>query len=593
MKSARSSQRRDSTILPHSPLQLQRWRRVLWPLGVFSGVINLLMLTGSLFMLQVYDRVLPSRSLPTLAALLVIVALLFAFQTALEIVRNRIIVRLSRRLDEELSLEAFRFTVRRPLRPNAVGLPPDPLRDLERIRRFMSSMGPSALFDLPWTPLYVLICFLFHPALGWLTLGGAFVVSAVAVYGDRSAVQGARSVVEAAGQREGIVGSACRSAEVLATMNLEPRLAHRFARATVRFLDAHGGAVDRSNAIGAIVRGLRYLLQALVLALAALLAVRQEISAGTIIATSILSSRALAPIDSAVSNWRPLVEARQAWLRLKTALGSPIDPPIRTQLSAPRRELKVTAAAIGPPGARAPVVSEVSFSIGAGDGLGIIGPSGSGKTTLARGLTGIWPLLRGEVLLDGAPLDQYRASDLGSAIGYLPQEVELFDGTIAENIARFDPDCSDEAVIRAATLANVHDLVLKFPQGYDTVIGAGGLKLSAGQRQRIGLARALYGDPFLVILDEPYSNLDSHGDAALNLALNAVRARGGAFVMIAHRRSAIGAVNKLVVLVNGRQAVFGGKDEVLAVIDRVVQPDGSVQAPGSRPEFKVVSDVGR
>ena len=335
------------------------------------------------------------------------------------------------------------------------------------------------------------------------------------------------------------------------------------------------------------------------LALAAYLAIQQEISSGTIIAASILASRALAPIDIAVSQWRQFVAARLAAGRLKRSLAAIGDPEPLTRLPAPRSRLEVDDGFVAPPGARMATVSGISFAVQAGDGLGIIGPSGSGKTTLARAITGVWPLARGEVTLDGAPLHQYSAEDRGAAIGYLPQDVDLFDGTIADNIARFDPGRADEAVVRAAQLADVHDMILKFQQGYDTRIGDGGLQLSAGQRQRIGLARALYGDPFVVVLDEPYSNLDGDGDAALNRALAAVRARGGIVVLIAHRRSAIGAVNKVIVIADGRQAAFGPKDQVLSQIatlpgDARHVPAAAPRSPHQRPSnVKVLSHASR
>ena len=350
-------------------------------------------------------------------------------------------------------------------------------------------------------------------------------------------------------------------------MNLLARFEQRFEVSTHQYLSVFQKGSDGATGISAAVRALRTLLQSAVLALAAYLAIQQEISSGTIIAASILASRALAPIDIAVSQWRQFVAARLAATRLKRSLAATgdIHEPV-TRLPAPRMRLQVDGGFIAPPGARMATVSGISLAIEAGDGLGIIGPSGSGKTTLARAITGVWPLARGEITLDGAPLHQYSAEDRGAAIGYLPQDVDLFDGTIADNIARFEPGRADEAVVRAAQLADVHDMILKFPQGYDTRIGDGGLQLSAGQRQRIGLARALYGDPFVVVLDEPYSNLDGDGDAALNRALAAVRARGGIVVLIAHRRSAIGAINKVIVIADGRQVAFGPKDQVLSQI---------------------------
>jgi PrtD family type I secretion system ABC transporter len=546
-------------------IALARSRMTFGCIGLFSGAINILMLTGSLFMLQVYDRVLPSRSTETLVALVVIVAFLFGVQAILEAIRTRMLTRVGRRLDEDLSGSAFRSAT-------SIGAiaandeRADPIRDLDQIRQFFATPGPAALFDLPWTPLYLVICYLFHPWLGWLTVAGALLVTLLAISGEMRSRASLKKSAQLAAQRQGVVDRARRNAEALATMNLRARFEERFETSTSQFLAAVQKGSDGATAVSAAVRALRTLLQSLVLALAAYLAIQQEISTGAIIATAILASRALAPIDTAVSQWRQFVAARLAANRLKRSLTVDQGHQPETRLPAPRSRLAVEGGVIAPPGARVSTVSGISFAVEAGDGLGIIGPSGSGKTTLVRALTGVWPLMRGEVTLDGARLDQYSAEERGTAIGYLPQEVELFDGTIADNIARFEPGRADEAVVQAARLADVHDLILKFPQGYDTRIGEGGLQLSAGQRQRIGLARALYRDPFVVVLDEPYSNLDGDGDAALNRALAGVRARGGIVVLVAHRRSAVGAVNKLLVIADGRQIAFGPKEEVLGQV---------------------------
>lgn len=567
-------------------------------IGVYSGAINILMLSGSLFMLQVYDRVLPSRSPQTLMALLAIVAFLFGVQAVLEAIRARMFARIGRRLDEDLSGPAFQSAVSLGVAAAAGRERTDPVRDLDHIRQFIASPCPAALFDLPWTPLYLLVCFLFHPWLGWLTAAGALIVSALAIWGElRSRASTARSV-QIAAQRQRVVDGGRRNGEVLATMNLAARLEQQFEASTGEFLAMLQSGSDGASGISAAVRALRMLLQSLVLALAAYLAIQQEISAGAIIATSILASRALAPIDVAVSQWRLFVGARLAVTRLKQALAANVTRKPETRLPMPCRQLKIEGGFVAPPGAQVPTVSGVNFAVEAGDGLGVIGPSGSGKTTLARAMTGIWPLARGEITLDGASLGQYMVEDRGAAIGYLPQDVDLFDGSIAENIARFEPMHTDAAVVRAAQLANVHDMILKFPQGYDTRIGEGGLKLSAGQRQRVGLARALYRDPFVVVLDEPYSNLDGEGDAALNRALAGVRARGGITVLIAHRRSALEGVNKLVAIINGRQIAFGPKEQVLAQVaatdngqQRAAAAATATAAQHRRANLKVLSDA--
>lgn len=561
----------------------RRMRGYLFALGVQSGAINVLTLTGSLFMLQIYDRVMTSRSVPTLLALLGIVLFLYVVQATLEAIRTRMVTRLGQRLDEELANPAFDAAISLPALSVPAGERPDPVRDLDHIRNFIASPGPLALFDLPWVPMYLLICFLFHPMLGWLTAIGALVVSSLAIYGEFRSRALSAEVTRLAAERQSIVDGSRRNAEVLSTMNLAARLRQVFNHSNQTYVAAGQNAVDRASGISAAVRAIRMLLQSGMLALGAWLAIRGEISAGAIIATSILSSRALAPIDQAVANWRSFGSARLALSRLRRTLARFATAEPQTMLPAPGKTLRVENGFLGPPGATVPTVSSVNFTVQAGDGLAIIGPSGTGKTTLARALTGIWPLMRGEVTLDGAPLHQYSRAALGAAIGYLPQDVDLFDGTIAENIARFDPQRTDEAVVRAAQLANVHQLILKFPKGYDTRIGDGGLKPSAGQRQRIGLARALYGDPFVIVLDEPYSNLDGAGDDALNKALLGVRMRGGIVVLIAHRRSAIRQMNKLLTIMEGRQTAFGDKEQVLQSLDAASipqQPDAGAGAAG-------------
>jgi PrtD family type I secretion system ABC transporter len=569
---------------------LARSRGAFLFVGIYSGVINILMLTGSVFMLQVYDRVLTSRSTQTLLALLAIVAFLFTVQAVLEAIRTRMLNRVSRRLDEDLSGLAFRAAVSPgPNAGNAERL--DPVRDLDQIRQFAATSGPAALFDLPWTPLYLIVCFLFHPWIGWLTVAGALIVSILAIWGELRDRQSSARSARAAALRQRVVDGARRNAEVLATMNLGARFEERFEASTGEYLTVLHKGSDGATGLSAAVRALRMLLQSCVLALAAYLAIRQEISIGAIIATSIIASRALAPIDMAVSQWRQFVAARLAAARLKRSLADNGVRQPRTRLPAPCSELNLEGVFLAPPGSRMPTVSDVNFALEAGDGLGLIGPSGSGKTTLARAITGVWPLVRGAIAIDGAPLDQYTVEDRGAAIGYLPQEVDLFDGTIADNIARFELGRSDEAVMRAARLAGVHEMILETPEGYDTPIGEGGLRLSAGQRQRIGLARALYRDPFIVVLDEPYSNLDGEGDAALNRALAGVRARGGIVILVAHRRSELGAVNKLIAIAEGRQVAFGPRDQVLGQI--AARQNIPLRSPAAASELEPADRRGR
>ncbi|WP_244743146.1 type I secretion system permease/ATPase [Mesorhizobium sp. L-8-10] len=570
---------------------LARSRAALTFVAFYSGAINVLTLTGSLFMLQVYDRVLPSGSVDTLVALVVIVAFLYSVQAVLETVRTRMLTRVSRRLDEDLSGLAFRSATAPTTAVN--GERGDPVRDLDQIRQFFATPGPAALFDLPWMPLYLLISFLFHPWLGWLTVGGATTVLLLAVWGEVRGRAAARNNARTAAQRQNLVDRTRQNAEVLATMNLRARFERRFEVVTLDFLSVVQKGSDRATGMSSAVRALRVLLQSLVLALAAWLAIRGDITMGTIIAASILASRTLAPIDMAVSQWRYFVAARLAAKRLQRSLAESDVREPTTRLPAPHARLEVEDAYVAPPGTRVATLSGVRLSLQAGDGLGIIGPSGSGKTTLVRAITGVWPAMHGEVTLDSAPIAQYSAEDRGAAIGYLPQYVELFDGTIAENIARFDPDRADQAVVRAAQLADIHRMILKLPGGYDTRIGEGGLQLSAGQRQRIGLARAIYGDPFVVVLDEPYSNLDGDGEIALGRTLAGIRARGGIVVVIAHRRSALAAVNKLVVISDGKQMAFGRKEEVLGQVGTMSEAAESAIASERPSNVRVLSHASR
>ena len=548
---------------------LTRCRTAFLGVAVMSGLINLLYLTGSFFMLEVYDRVIPSRSVPTLIGLMALALLLYAFQGALEMLRSRILARVGAALDEALSARVFDLVVRAPLKGAAPGDGLLPLRDLDQLRAFLSGTGPSALFDLPWMPIYVAICFLFHPLIGVAAVVGAAILALLTYLTDRSTREPSQTSTGHGMRRNGLAEAGRRNAEVLAAMGMQGRLAARWGVANRDYMAAQQQVSDVAGGFGAGSKVFRMALQSGVLALGAWLVINNMASAGIIIASSILVARSLAPAELAIANWRGFVQARQSWARLSElfaripAAGQP------HALPAPARSLSVEGVSISPPGAQRFVVQDLSFALQAGQGLGIIGPSASGKSSLVRALVGVWPPIRGKVRIDGAALDQWSSGDLGPHLGFLPQEVELFGGTVAENIARFDPDAAPADIIAAARAAGVHDLILRLSEGYDTRLGEGGAGLSAGQRQRVGLARALYGEPFLVVLDEPNANLDNEGENALTQAILGVRQRGGICIVVAHRPSALAAVDLVLMMADGRGQAFGPKDEVFK---RVLQP---------------------
>ena len=537
--------------------------------AVMSGLVNILYLTGSFFMLEVYDRVIPSRSVPTLIGLAALALALYAFQGVLEAIRGRILARIGASLDESLSGRVFDLVVRAPLKGVTQGDGLLPLRDLDQIRAFLSGSGPSAFFDLPWMPFYLAICFLFHPLIGVAALVGMGILIALTFLTDRASKGPTRDATGHGMRRNGLAEAGRRNAEVLAAMGMQERLAARWAGANRDYMNAHQAVADAGSGFGAGSKVFRMALQSGVLALGAWLVIHNEASAGVIIASSILVSRALAPAELTIANWKGFVAARQSWFRLSELLARMPQAERPHALPAPSETITVEGASVAPPGTPRLVVQDVSFGLRAGQGLGIIGPSASGKSSLVRALVGVWPPVRGKVRFDGAALDQWTSGDLGPHIGFLPQEVELFAGSVAENIARFEPDAPAEAIIAAAKAAGVHELILRLPEGYDTRIGEGGTGLSAGQRQRVGLARALYREPFLVVLDEPNANLDSEGENALTQAILGVRQRGGICVVVAHRPSALAALDLILMMADGRAQAFGPKDEILK---RVLRP---------------------
>jgi PrtD family type I secretion system ABC transporter len=553
-------------------------------LGLMSCIINLLYLTGSIFMLEIYDRVLPSRSVPTLVGLIILAAGLYIAQGFLDLIRGRILGRIGTALDESLNARVFDTVVRLPLMSGGRNEGLQPIRDLDNIRSFLGSQGPSAFFDLPWLPLYLAICFAFHVLIGATALAGAIVLVSLTLITEYLSRQPAREAMGLAARRNDLAATSRRNAEVLVAMGISSRMTKRWTDANEKYLAGNQRASDVIGGLSTVARVLRMMLQSAVLGVGAYLVIHQEATAGIIIAGSILSARALAPVDLAIAHWKGFVAARQSWERLNKLLDQLPVRPEPTLLQDPTSRLSVEGVGIAAPGDQRVIVQDVTFALTAGQGLGIIGPSGSGKSSLVRTLVGVWLPFRGKVRLDGAALDQWSSDLLGRHIGYLPQDVELFAGTVAQNIARFDPQAKSDAIIAAAKEAGVHDMIIKMRDGYNTQVGDEGAALSAGQAQRVALARALYGDPFLIVLDEPNSNLDTEGDDALTRAIRSARERGAIVVVVAHRPVGIEAVDQILVLREGRVQAFGPKDQVLA---QVLQP----RIAGPTP-IKIVPDAG-
>src|SRR3978361_1861500 len=551
--------------------------------GAMSCMINLLYLTGSIFMLEVYDRVLPSRSVPTLVGLAILAGGLYSAQGVLDLIRGRILGRIGTSLDETLNARVFETIVRLPLMVGGRNEGLQPLRDLDNVRSFLGSMGPGAFFDLPWLPFYLAICFAFHVMIGLTALVGAVILITLTIITEFMSRTPAREAMGLAAGGHHLAATSRRNAEVMVAMGMTGRLTKRWSETNENYLAGNQRASDVSGGLGAVAKVMRMTLQSAVLAVGASLVIHQEATAGIIIAGSILSARALAPVDLAIAHWRGFVAARQSWHRLNRLLAPVPARASQTLLQSPSSRLTVEAVTIVPPGDQRIIVQDVTFAVEAGTGLGVIGPSGSCKSSLVRALVGVWQPVRGKVRLDGAALDQWSPDVLGRHIGYLPQDVELFAGSVAQNISRFDPDASSDAVIAAATEAGVHDMIVSMRDGYDTQVGEHGSVLSAGQAQRVALARALYGDPFLIVLDEPNSNLDTEGDEALTRAVRAPRERGAIVIGVAHRPIGIEAVDQLLVLKDGRMQAFGPKETVLGqVLQRVAPP----------PPIKIVSDAG-
>lgn len=535
--------------------------------GVFSLFVNALMLVPTFYMLQVYGRVLTSNNVTTLVMLTIIMSILVITSGTLEWVRSRIMVRVSTKLDVLLSRHVYKASFKRALESGGMDASAQPMNDLTSLRQFLTGNGVFAFFDAPWLPIYIAVMFMFHPYYGWVAIASAIVLLILAYANEK--VTG-KALGEA--NKENIAATLnttknLRNAEVIESMGMLDTLIARWSQRQRKVLLLQSNASDKGGVVSTLSKTFRSWVQSLILGLGAYLAIQHEINAGLVIAGSVLLGRALAPIDLIIGSWKGFISARTQYNRLNDILDKMHAEPQRMPLPAPKGNIQVENLIIGAPGSKTPILKGIGFGVPAGAVVGIIGPSASGKSTLARALMGVWAPQHGSVRLDGADLHQWDKELLGPHIGYLPQDIELFEGSISENIARFatiDP----EKVVQAAQIAGVHEMILLLPEGYDTVIGSDGVNLSGGQRQRIGLARALYGIPKVILLDEPNSNLDEVGERALAHAIQYLKQAGSTVFVITHRTSILSQLDRLLVMQNGAITMYGPRDQVMEELNK-------------------------
>ena len=534
--------------------------------GFFSLFINALMLVPTFYMLQVYGRVVTSGSISTLVMLTIIMTVLMVTMGALELVRSRIMVRVSSKLDILLSRDLYRASFKRALDSGGMDSSAQALNDLTGLRQFMTGNGLFAFFDAPWLPIYIAVMFMFHPWYGWMAIVCAIILVIFAILNEKMT-----GSTLAAANKENIAASLytnknLRNAEVIESMGMLNTLIDRWAQRQKKVLTLQSIASDKGGLMSNISKTFRMLVQSLILGLGAYLAVNHEINGGLVIAGTVLLGRALAPLDLIIGSWKGFISARSQYARLNEILDKQQSEPERMSLPAPEGHVLVENLIVSAPGGKTPIIKGISFSVPAGQVVGIIGPSASGKSTLARALMGIWAPQHGVVRLDGADIANWDKDELGPHVGYLPQDIELFEGSISENIARFST-VDPESVIRAARVAGVHEMILLLPEGYDTVIGSDGVNLSGGQRQRIGLARAIYGAPRLIILDEPNSNLDETGEQALAQAIMHMKASGSTIFVITHRTTILSQLDRLIVMSAGGISMYGPREQVMAELN--------------------------
>lgn len=543
---------------------LSTFKRTFLTVGAFSAISNLLMLVPSLYMLQVYDRVLASRNETTLLMLTLMMLGAYILMCVLELIRSFVLVRVGARFDMQLNKRVYTAAFEQNLK-KAGGNAGQALQDLTNIRQFLTGNALFAFFDAPWFPIYLIVIFLFEPSLGLFALIGTALQVACAYVNERVSRRPLAEANAMAIISSNLATNNLRNAEVIESMGMLPNLLSRWFKLHGRFLQLQAEASEKAGIVGAVTKFVQVSLQSLVLGFGALLVLEGKLTPGMMIAASILVGRALAPVQQVIGVWKSWSGTRSAYERLTTLLAANPARDAGMPLPKPQGQITVEGVTAMPPGSQVAVIKGLGFAIAAGDVLGVIGPSGAGKSTLARLLVGVWPAVVGKVRLDGADIFHWNKGELGPNIGYLPQDIELFGGTVSENIARFG-EVDAEKVVLAAKRAGVHELILHFPDGYDTKLGDGGAGLSGGQKQRLGLARAMYGDPSLIVLDEPNSNLDDAGEAALVQAVNDLRQRGKTIVLITHRTTIIGVTNKLLLLREGAAAMFGPTNAVLAAL---------------------------
>ena len=552
---------------------LWAFRREFLIVGILSFLSNLLMLAPTLYMLQVYDRVLVSQSELTLVAVSLITLFLFGVMACSEWLRSRVLVRAGMRFDEQLSTRVFNASFEAYLSQSSTS-PSRAFGDLMQIRQFITGNGIFAIFDAPWAPIYIAVTFLLHPWLGVLSLIFAVIQAALAWFGHRHTVAPAEEAAKAANDTTAFLQSKLRNAEVLESMGMIGNLQNRWNQKHRIWTGKNSSAQGLTHRVTAWSKFIRYSQQSLALGAGALLVIDGQLSPGAMIAANVLMGRALAPIDQLVNTWRGFVTSRAAFGRLeRLLLDHPERDPALSRI-APTGAISLRRVVASAEGRTAPILKNISFAVSAGTVVAILGPSGSGKSTLARAMIGIWPDLAGEVLLDDMPMERWNRSELGPHLGYLPQDVELFEGSIAENIARLG-EVNSAKVIEAARCAGMHEMILRFPKGYDTPIGEAGNLLSGGQRQRIGLARAIYGEPALIVLDEPNANLDEAGETALLQTVRALKAKGKTVFLITHRPGAIAVADRLIILRDGEIFADGPKEAVLTAL----RPAGQTAIP--------------